>query len=179
MPNILVVLGSAREGRIADVIAPFVTDELKLREGVTTTIADLKELDLPFYNHPMSPAQPGFVPTDERVVAWTKLVADADGVIFLTPEYNHALTAIQKNAIDWIKNEWVGKPVSLVAYGWSGGSLAIEDADKVLTFLETSLQRTYTHIFFTKEIAPDGAVIDEAKIVASVKATVDELLSVV
>ena len=51
------------------------------------------------------------------MIAWTKLVAEADGVLLLTPEYNHTMTPVQLNAVDWIGKEWEDKPVALVGYG--------------------------------------------------------------
>jgi len=177
MANILVVISSARKGRVADTLVPFVTDAVEAHDGTVATIADLQALDLPFYNEPISPATPGFSPSDERAVAWTQLVADADGIVFLTPEYNHAINGIQKNAIDWIKHEWQGKPVSLIAYGWAGGEYSIVDAQRILEYLETKFQPTIGRLYFTKQLAPDGSVIDEAALRTIVAGTIDELIA--
>lgn len=177
MANILVVISSARKGRVADVLVPFVTEAIEAHNDTQVTIADLQQIDLPFYNEPVSPATPGFAPSDERAVAWTKLVADADGVVFLTPEYNHAINGIQKNAIDWIKHEWQGKPVSLVAYGWAGGEYSIVDAQRILEYLETKFQPSIARLYFTKQLAPDGTILDEGAVRAAVTVTVDELIT--
>jgi chromate reductase, NAD(P)H dehydrogenase (quinone) len=41
----------------------------------------------------------------------------ADGVIFVTPEYNHSVPGVLKNAIDWISRlpnqPFAGKPVAI------------------------------------------------------------------
>lgn len=179
MTEILVVIGSARPNRVADSVLKFVADDLSNRENVEVKVADLRELDLPFMNSPVSPAAEEFAPTDERVIKWTKMVESADGVIFLTPEYNHAITAIQKNALDWIKKEWTGKKVSLVGYGWGGGQFSLEDAHRILEYLGAKPEPTVTQLFFTKQLNVDGTPIDEAAIKTSIAATVDELLSVI
>ncbi|MEU3075936.1 NAD(P)H-dependent oxidoreductase [Streptomyces laurentii] len=52
-------------------------------------------------------------------------LADADGFVLLTPEYNHSYPAALKNAIDWHLTEWAYKPVAFVGYGGSGGIRAV------------------------------------------------------
>jgi NAD(P)H-dependent FMN reductase len=173
--NILVVTGSVRKGRVADSILELVKKEVEGRDDVTLTVADVKALDLPFFDDENFPASPSFNPTNEKVVAWTKLVEAADGVILLTPEYNHSLSSVQKNAIDWIYSQWQDKPVSIIGYGWSGASLAISDLTKVLGNVKAKQLPKATNLFFMKNINPDGTVIDEAGVADSIKQTIDEL----
>lgn len=177
MSQILIVTGSARKGRVADSIVELTKNELSSREDVTVSVADLKELHLPFFDSEHAPASPDFKATDENVAAWTKLVADADGVVFLMPEYNHSLSAIQKNAIDWIFSEWEKKPVSVIGYGWSGASLALVTMKEVLTHLKATVLPTVTHLNFMQNVNPDGSVIDEANVSGQLKLTIDELLA--
>ena len=121
MANILVVTGSVRPNSANSKVVPMVVDALTAK-GANVTIADLAEMGLPFYNDPMPPSAPEFAPTDERVHAWTKMVADADGVVLVTPEYNHTMSPVQLNAIDWVFKEWEDKPVALIGYGWRSGA---------------------------------------------------------
>lgn len=177
MSKILIVTGSARKGRVADSIVPLVTNELTNREDVTVTVADLKELDLPFFDDENAPAAPNFQPSDERVRTWTQLVAEADGIVLLMPEYNHTMTAIQKNALDWVYAEWDNKPISVVGYGWSGASLALITLKEVLSHLKARLLPTVTHLNFMQNINPDGSVIAVDEVAEQIKLTVDELLN--
>ncbi|MFB9686028.1 NADPH-dependent FMN reductase [Amycolatopsis plumensis] len=50
------------------------------------------------------------------VRAWLMAMAAADGYVFVTPEYNHALPAALKDALDFLATEAAGKPVSVVSY---------------------------------------------------------------
>jgi NAD(P)H-dependent FMN reductase len=177
MSQILIVTGSARKGRVADSIVALAKNELSNREDVTVSVADLKELNLPFMDSEHAPASPDFQVTDENVIAWTKLVSEADGVVFLMPEYNHSLSAVQKNAIDWIFAEWENKPVSVIGYGWSGASLALITMKEVITHLKANFLPTVTHLNFMQNVNPDGSVIDEAAVSGQLKATFDELLA--
>lgn len=41
-----------------------------------------------------------------EVEAARQIVAEADGVLFVTPEYNRSLTGVIKNAIDWLSRPY-------------------------------------------------------------------------
>lgn len=177
MSNILVVTGSVRPNSVNEKVVPYVVANLSAK-GAAVTVADLGEIDLPFFDDPNSPTSPDFAPTNENVKAWTQMVVAADGVVFVTPEYNHTLSPIQINAIDWIGKEWHGKAISLVGYGWtSGGNQAHATAREALAVnLKANVLDTQTNLNFMKELNPDGTVLDEAAVQEKLGTTVDELL---
>jgi NAD(P)H-dependent FMN reductase len=176
MPNILVVIGSARTGRVADKVAEYVTADIEAREGVEATVVDLASLNLPFYNNEQPAMSPDRVQTDENVSTWSKYVTEADSVVFITPEYNHTLSAIQKNALDWLFFEWNDKPVTAVAYGWSGGSLAVATLREVLTNVKAEVGLEMAQLGFMKDINPDGTIIDEESVSTQITKAIDEVL---
>lgn len=177
MPRILVVTGSVRPNSENEKIVPLVAAELK-KQGAEVNVANLKELNMPFYDAPMPPTTPGFVAPHESVRRWTQQVVDADGVVLVTPEYNHTMSPVQLNAIDWIGKEWEGKPVALIGYGWvSGARQAHATAREVLaSSLKAKVADTQTNLFFTKELNADGTVADQAKVDSSIAETIRELL---
>ena len=175
MSNILVVLSSARKGRAADNIYELVKKDLETRDDVTIVKGDLKEINLPFFTHEHSPASPDYVPTDPAVIAWGKLVSDADAVVWLTPEYNHTVSAIQKNAIDSLKAEWEGKPTVIIGYGWSGASLSLVTLNEVLPFLKVDLKANPALLSFVKDINIDGTALDEPSVSKKIKTAIDEI----
>ena len=176
MSNVLVVIGSARIGRVADKIVEYVSADIDSREGVTATVVDLASLNLPFYNNEQPAMSPDRVQTDENVATWSKLVSEADSVLFITPEYNHNLSAIQKNALDWLFFEWNDKPVSAVAYGWSGGSLAIAALREVLTNVKAEVALNMAQLGFMKDLNPDGSLLDETSVTEQIAAAIDEIV---
>lgn len=180
MANILVVTGSVRPNSANQKVVPLVVKSLE-EKGVDVTIADLKQLDLPFFDDPHSPSSPDFAPTNERVRAWTQLVIEADGVVLVTPEYNHTLSPVQINAIDWIGKEWSGKPIALVGYGWrSGAGQAHAAAREALAVnLKANVLDTQTNLFFMKDLNPDGSMADEASVFEKIDATTAELIATV
>lgn len=180
MKDILVVTGSVRPSSVNEKMVPIVADVVK-ECGASVTIADLKKLDLPLFNAPVAPSDPRFFPADKRVLRWTSLVAKADGVVLVTPEYNHTMSPVQLNAIDWIYKEWSSKPVALVGYGWrSGASQAHAAAREALAVnLKAKVGDEQTNLFFSRDIDVDGSVLDKASVLSKITASVRELIDTI
>lgn len=176
MSNILVVVGSARKGRVADKVLGYITSDLEKRDGVNYIVADLKELHLPFFDNERSPNDPEYTITDPQVSAWSQMVQAADSVLFITPEYNHTLSAIQKNALDSLGADWNEKPVSAVAYGWSGGSLSVLTLREVLENLKADTKHSIAQLAFMKDLNPDGSLLDEASVTTQIATAIDEIV---
>lgn len=102
-----------------------------------TTIAHFDITDLPLYNQDLDGDT---VPA--IVEALRAAVAEADGVIIATPEYNHSYSAVTKNLIDWasrpfMKGPILGKKSMVIAVtpGPGGGAHAAQATAEVLTLL--------------------------------------------
>ncbi|MER7177492.1 NADPH-dependent FMN reductase [Streptomyces mesophilus] len=97
-----------------------------------STLVDLGEVGLPFFDEPGLPADGVYV--HEHTKAWSTTVSAADCFVFVLPMYNGGFTAPLKNAIDFLYAEWRDKPVGLISYsaGTSGGAPAIEMLRPVL-----------------------------------------------
>lgn len=177
MQNILVVTGSVRPNSVNQKIVPLVADVVS-KLGANPIIANLKDLAMPFYDAPLPTGSPDFEAPHESVKEWTKMVSDADGVVFVTPEYNHTMSPIQLNAIDWIGSEWNGKPVGLVGYGWtSGASMAHATAREALAVnLKAKVGDNQANLFFTKQLTADGSVADAEAVDREITAAVQEIL---
>ena len=175
MSTILAVIGSARPGRVADKVLDYIKADVETREGVELKVADLKEVDLYFFDNENAPVSPEYTITDPKALAWSEMVKSADSVVFITPEYNHTLSAIQKNALDTLGAEWVEKPVTAVAYGWSGGSLAVATLREVLSNLKADTKSDFAQLGFMKDLNPDGSLLDEANVTAQIKAAIDQI----
>lgn len=84
-------------------------------------MVDLAEVDLPLLNEPEHASTGIYV--HEHTRRWSAIVAEADAIVFVMPEYNGGFTAPLKNAIDYLVHEWKDKPVGLVGYGMSSGGM--------------------------------------------------------
>lgn len=176
MSNVLVVIGSARKGRVADKILGYIQKDIESRVGVTAVIADLKEINMPFFDNENSPASPYYAPTNQGVLAWQKMVAESDSVVFITPEYNQTLSAIQKNAFDSIYKEWENKPIAVVAYSWTGGKHAIETLKTLIPHIKGIFTPNPAQLTFMKDINPDGSIINQTSVTKQVKKAIDEIV---
>lgn len=176
MTNILVVTGSARPSSANSKVVEAVVANLQPREGVEVTVADVANLALPFMNAALPPSNPAYEITDPAVKAWQDMVLAADGVVFVMPEYNHSLSAIQKNAIDWLYKEWNDKPVALVAYGFYAGRHAIAQFEEINTVIKAKLDQKITGLQFGEDLEFDGSAKDADALNEKLTVTLDELV---
>jgi NAD(P)H-dependent FMN reductase len=125
MPVIKVILGSTRPNRFGIQPAQWVMDLSKQFSGATFQLVDLAEVNLPFLDEPVPASMRQY--TKEHTKAWSKIVAEADGFVFVTAEYNYSIPAGLKNALDFVSHEWYYKPAVFVSYGSdAGGARAVE-----------------------------------------------------
>ena len=120
-PRIQVILGSTRQNRAGEKVARWITDLAAARRDMDAELVDLRDYPLPFFDSPFPPKRA--LPDDPQVQAWAAKVAEADGFILVTPEYNYGYSAVLKNALDTLYYEWNDKPVGIVGYGAAGGGL--------------------------------------------------------
>jgi NAD(P)H-dependent FMN reductase len=80
------------------------------------------------------------------VQRWTAQIGEADAYIFVTPEYNHGIPAVLKNAIDWVNPEWRRKPATFVGYGGVNGARSIEQLRPIACEMQMAPLRSAMHI---------------------------------
>lgn len=123
MTKVAVVVGSIREGRVTSTLAKWVAEEAKKIADVE--VLDMRDYPMPFFAEAISPRyNPDRKPVPE-VKKWLDKIAEFDGYVIVTPEYNRSMPAVLKNAIDFLDYQMEKKPVALVGHGTSGGAQAI------------------------------------------------------
>lgn len=143
---IKVIAGSTREGRFSNTAAAWIAAEVKKQKDVEVEILDLIEYEMPFFNEAVSPSYKQTPYTNKAVVRFTKKIAEADGFVIVTPEYNHGTSAVLKNALDWVYSEWNNKAVGFVSYGSVGGARAVEQLRLNAIELQMAPIRNSVHI---------------------------------
>lgn len=121
-----IILGSTRPGRAGEVVAQWVASQAARRTDATFELVDLADYNLQLLDDPMVPAAAGGQYASEATTAWSAKIAEFDGYVFVTPEYNHGVPAALKNAFDVLGSEWSDKALGLVGYGADGAVRAIE-----------------------------------------------------
>src|SRR6266545_4446881 len=142
--KVAVIVGSLRKGsfnrKMAQALIGLAPPDLKLG------IEEIR--DLPFFNQDNEANPP------PEVVAFKERIAQADAVLFVTPEYNRSVPGVLKNAIDvasrpYGKSAWSGKPAAIISVspGAIGGFGANHHLRQSLVFLDMpALQQPEAYI---------------------------------
>jgi NAD(P)H-dependent FMN reductase len=147
MTVISVIVGSTREGRFSEKPAHWILQQLKKRDGVDARLLDLRDFPMPFFDQPVPPAMPGRAPYANAVVQkWTAAIAQSDGFVFVTPEYNYGPSAVLKNAIDWVYPEWNRKAAAIVTYGSAMGARGAQQLRETAIELQLAPVRSSVHV---------------------------------
>lgn len=143
-PKIAIIISSTRQVRYGDKPAQWIHDIAARRSDLQTEIVDLRDFPMPFFDEMASNA---WVPSSNDVAqAWQKKVAEYDGYIFVTAEYNRSIPAVLKNALDYAYPEWNRKPAAYLGYGMVGAARAIEQLRLISVELQMAPTRTGIHI---------------------------------
>jgi NAD(P)H-dependent FMN reductase len=175
--KIAVIIGSTRDTRFGDKPAKWIADLAAQRPELDVEIVDLKSFDLPLFNEAASNA---WAPSQSpQAVAWQNKIAQFDGYIVVTAEYNRSITGALKNAFDQAYKEWNQKAIGFVGYGSVGGARAIEHARSIAVELQMANARSAVHIggsdFMPIMFGQKTLADIEANILPSAKDMLDQL----
>lgn len=141
-----IIVGSTRPNRFSEKAAKWFAEIAKKRTEFNVEVLDLRDYSMPFYNEPVSPNYKKEPFTHPVVAKWTGKIAEADGFIVVTPEYNHGYPAVLKNAIDYVGPEWRDKSISFIAYGSALGARSVEQLRQVAVELQMVPIKNAVHI---------------------------------
>jgi NAD(P)H-dependent FMN reductase len=174
-PNLLVIVASTRPGRIGRPIGDWFLRVAREHGGFEVTEADLATLDLPLMDEPNHPRFQNY--THEHTKQWSALVAAADAIVWITPEYNHSFPASLKNAIDYLNVEWRHKALGLVSYGGiAAGTRAAQALKPVAAGLGLIVTSSAVQIAFAGKMIKDGVFVEDEGVDAAANAMLDEML---
>jgi NAD(P)H-dependent FMN reductase len=113
-----IILGTPRRGRQSENVARFVFEQTSKRVDVETELIDVCTLPMKLDDAGEQMKDPKFSATIDR----------CDGLIIVTPEYNHGYPGLLKHALDMNLEEYIHKAVGIcgVSAGSFGGVRAIE-----------------------------------------------------
>ena len=121
--RILALVGSNRAGSVNQRLLALASVAIGCH-GIHVDQVDLRRLDLPIYDGDLEDreGQP------DGVAPLRAAIAAADGLLVVSPEYNHSIPPLLKNALDWVSHPietqpFKGKPtvmMSAAARAWGG-----------------------------------------------------------
>lgn len=174
MARLDVVVTSTRPGRVGRPVGEWFLERAEKHAGFDSRLVDLADVGLPMFDEPHHPVRRDYVHPHTK--AWSQTVAEADALVFVIAEYNHAITASFKNALDFLHHEWAYKPVGFVSYGGvAAGTRALQMAKPIVTGLRMWPVTPAVNIPFVQTFMKDG-VFQASELLDDAAATMlDEL----
>lgn len=172
--RLLGISGSLRRESFATAILRTLQD--RMGAGATLSLHPLG--DVPLYNQDLDTPEP--LPA---VHALRAAIAQADGLVIVSPEYNYGMPGVLKNALDWASRRYgaaplAGKPVVTMTASpaFTGGVRAQAQLHETLLATQSRLLvRPQTVIGAVHEKIADGRLVDEAALKFAL-AAVDDLV---
>jgi NAD(P)H-dependent FMN reductase len=181
MLKLKIIIGSTRPGRAADLVVPWISSVARDHGAFAVDVLDLRDWPLPIFGETFAtlgdPANPTFsVPEVRR---WNDAIMAGDAYLFVTPEYNHSVPAVLKNAVDSVFATFAfrNKPAAFLAYsgGIGGGIRAVEHLAHIAIEAElVPLRNTVLIPYVTAAFGPDGEPVDH-RARAAAKIVLDDL----
>lgn len=173
-PHLQIIVGSIRKGRASMGVGAWALHHLQRRSDVSVELVDLKAWNLPMFDFEVPPAMGGYENDLQR--RWGEKIAQADGYIFVSPEYNHGYTSALKNALDYVYSEWHRKPATFISFGEVLGARGIEQLRLVLIELQMAPLSAALHISSVREKLKDGTFHGDTHDESRFDAAIDDLL---
>src|SRR4051794_14804249 len=150
-----VLLGTNRKNRQSVHVAKWLVSQIERRDDIETKLFDASDFELPHddYGQEIKHVFP----------EWRDAIIAADGLIIVTPEYNHGYPGSLKSVLDLLLREYIHKAVAFVSVsaGMWGGIRVIESLLPVVR--ELGLAPTFTDLNFPrvqKTFDAEGKLLD-------------------
>src|SRR5919206_2670399 len=140
--NLPVLLGTNRKERKSIYAARWLVSEMEKRPEIRTRLFDVSDFALPQDDYGQE--------IKDRFPEWRDAIIQADGLVIVTPEYNHGYPGSLKAVLDLLLREYVHKSVAFVGVsaGPWGGTRVIEAMVPMVR--ELGLAVTFTDLNFPK-----------------------------
>jgi NAD(P)H-dependent FMN reductase len=152
-----VLLGTNRKKRNSVHPARWLLGEMEKRPDIQTRLFDVSDFALPHDDYGQG--------LKDHFPEWRDTIIKADGLVIVTPEYNHGYPGVLKAVLDLLLREYVHKAVAFVgvSYGPWGGTRVIEAMVPMVR--ELGLAVTFTDLNFPKVqtiFDSEGKLLDQA-----------------
>ena len=152
-----ILLGTSRKTRNSVHPARWLLGEMEKRTDIETRLFDVCDFALPHDDYGQG--------IKDRFPEWRDTIIRADGLVIVTPEYNHGYPGTLKAVLDLLLKEYIHKAVAFVGVsaGPWGGTRVIEAM--VTMVRELGLAVTFTDLNFPKvqkTFDAEGKLLDEA-----------------
>lgn len=155
--SIPVLLGTPRKNRESENVANWVCSKMRERDDLETQLFDVRDFVLPQDNYGTE--------IGDQFPEWRDAIIKADGLVIVTPEYNHGYPGALKSVLDLLLKEYIHKAVAFVGVsgGPWGGTRVIESMVPMVR--ELGLAVTFSDLNFPSvksKFDDDGNLLDDA-----------------
>ena len=155
--NLPVLLGTNRKDRKSVLAAEWLVDQMGRRDEIKTRLFDVADFDLPQRDYGQA--------IKKLFPDWRDAIVNADGLVIVTPEYNHGYPGSLKAVLDLLLKEYIHKAVAFVGVsaGPWGGVRVIEAMVPMVR--ELGLAVTFSDLnfpFVQKTFDEAGKLLDPA-----------------
>lgn len=152
-----VLLGTNRKDRQSGHVANWVCGKMSERDDIETQLFDVRDFELPRDDYGTA--------IGKDFPEWRDAIVRADGLVIVTPEYNHGYPGVLKSVLDLLLKEYIHKAVAFVGVsaGPWGGTRVIESMVPMVR--ELGLVVTFSDLNFpkvTSKFDDEGKLLDEA-----------------
>src|SRR5580692_5503975 len=145
--KIVGISGSLRRGSFSTSLLKILAE--KALPTIEIRVVTLE--DIPLYNEDLDGKQEILT-----VAAFKRIIAESDGVLIATPEYNHGIPGVLKNALDWASRPvfescFKHKPVSIIS-----SSKAFTGGVRAQYQLRETLISMHAHLVMGPEVVVGG-----------------------
>jgi NAD(P)H-dependent FMN reductase len=154
--HIPIILGTAREGRESEKAAKFMLQEATKYGLKNTEIIDVRDFRIKATDNTLG------LPEAKKL---SQKIKKADGLIIVTPEYNHGYPGELKMMLDMLYEEYFQKPVGFcgVSFGALGGARSVEQLRLVcIEFHMVPIREAVYFPTIQKLFDENGAIKDES-----------------
>ena len=109
MLKITILYGAVREGRLSIRAAKALKRTLEQSGKAEVTFIDIKDYNLPVMEARLKDMEN----PPANLVEISAALENADGIVFVTPEYNNSYSGALKNTVDYFTKEWAKKPIGI------------------------------------------------------------------
>jgi NAD(P)H-dependent FMN reductase len=151
------LLGTNRKDRQSEHVANWVLAKMQERDKIETQLFDVRRFVLPQDDYGTA--------LGTQFPEWRDAIIRADGLVIVTPEYNHGYSGSMKSVLDLLLKEYIHKAVAFVGVsaGPWGGTRVIEACIPMVR--ELGLAATFSDLNFPTvrtKFDENGKLLDEA-----------------
>lgn len=155
--NLPMLLGTNRQQRKSVNAATWLLNKMQERDDIQTRLFDVSEFALPHDDYGQG--------LKDQFPEWRDAIIQADGLVIVSPEYNHGYPGALKAVLDLLLQEYIHKAVAFVGVsaGPWGGTRVIEAMVPMVR--ELGLAVTFNDLNFPsiqKKFDEQGKLLDSA-----------------